>query len=87
MNSEIILQNYLKNRNIQLLNNIGYVIKDNNIYYNKYIVFQVFNNTYYKFELVEGKNNVSKIYEYNKLLSYINIKNNIKIIYSNFKNK
>lgn len=94
MNLEIILQNYKQNRNIKLLNNIGYEIKNDSIFYNNTVVFQLFNNIYYKFGLFKGEYKIIKRYEYNKLLSYNNIKNiqiihenNKKYVYSNIKNK
>ena len=81
MNCEIILQNYLKTKNIKFLNIFGYKIINNNIYFNNSILFQVYyRNCYYKNGIFRDKLVIIKIYEYNKLLSYINIKNN-KIVY------
>ncbi len=93
MNCTIILQNFLKTKNIQKYSDYyGYYITSDKIYFNNSILFHLYSNKKYcKYDMF---NNVVKTYKHNKLLKYINIKNNkiifipnIKYIYTWNKNK
>jgi len=67
---EIILQNYLQTRDIELYSN--YKIVNNIIYYKYDILFYVYSNSYLKYDKI----NIKKNYNSSGNINYYNNKNN-----------